>query len=316
MQLLIIILFLLSEVLLQTQFLFYPYRLVLRRVLPDVHTDDVDAVLHMYFASGLLFVSLTTLVLFFASGTYSEKIGYANRCVSCPLPCWPSASPLPTTHHSYVPHANRALRNFNMYLNVRRPPLRTKLPFNPLAYLFPRPAPSPPPSRGHGSRSPSPSPSPPHGAAKRSASAPIPPIPPASNPRGELIFSSRVDRAFRESYERYRAAFERRREERERAAYASHWLGALHLKVLGLRKAAPQVHMSGTATPAMKGGPASLRGKPAGSPGSTPESSRRSSPVPGRTRRKVSVGARGGTPPQHPLAVAAMSDGEEEKMSV
>jgi len=41
-------------------------------------------------------------------------------------------------------------------------------------------------------------------------------IPPSSNPRGELIFSSRVDKTFREGYERYRAAFERRREEKAR----------------------------------------------------------------------------------------------------
>ena len=39
-------------------------------------------------------------------------------------------------------------------------------------------------------------------------------IPPSSNPRGELIFSSRVDKSFKEGYERYRNAFERRREEK------------------------------------------------------------------------------------------------------
>lgn len=44
-------------------------------------------------------------------------------------------------------------------------------------------------------------------------SRPIPSIPPANNPRGEIIFSSRVDRSFREGYDRYRLAFEKKREE-------------------------------------------------------------------------------------------------------
>ena len=44
----------------------------------------------------------------------------------------------------------------------------------------------------------------------------IPPIPPTTNPRGELIFSSRVSPQFKEGYERYRAAFERRRTEKFR----------------------------------------------------------------------------------------------------
>jgi hypothetical protein len=48
-------------------------------MLPDIYTDDTEVVLHPYFASGLLFVSVTTLVLFFASGMYTEKIGYANQ---------------------------------------------------------------------------------------------------------------------------------------------------------------------------------------------------------------------------------------------
>lgn len=123
-----------------------------------------------------------------------------------------------------MPHANRALRNFNMYLNVRQPPLRSKLPafLNPFTLLFPRPSPSPSapvvPTRRR-------SPSPNTGRTKRSSSVPIPPIPPASNPRGELIFSSRVDRSFRESYERYRAAFERRRGERERMEREKTWWG-------------------------------------------------------------------------------------------
>lgn len=75
----IIIAFLLSEVLLQTNFLAIPYKFVLNKALPDVYTQNTPVQVHPYFASGLLFVSVTTLVLFFASGMYSEKIGYANR---------------------------------------------------------------------------------------------------------------------------------------------------------------------------------------------------------------------------------------------
>ncbi|KAJ7224786.1 hypothetical protein C8J57DRAFT_1535760 [Mycena rebaudengoi] len=44
----------------------------------------------------------------------------------------------------------------------------------------------------------------------RSGTVHHPPIPPAANPRGELRLSSRVDRAFRDGYERY-ANFERKR---------------------------------------------------------------------------------------------------------
>ncbi|KAF9463202.1 hypothetical protein BDZ94DRAFT_1193143 [Collybia nuda] len=196
-QLLLIIAFLLTEVLLppQTSILVIPYRMALERFLPDIYTPDAPVMLHPYFASGLLLVSVTTLVLFFASGMYSEKIAYANK---------------------YVPHANRALRSFNMYLNVRKPPLRSKVYFNPLSFFFPRPDEPPLYSLSSSStRSLSP-----HAPRSRSSSTsrPIPTIPPAVNPRGELIFSTRVDKTFRESYERYRAAFERKREEREGAA--------------------------------------------------------------------------------------------------
>ncbi|CAL1709428.1 unnamed protein product [Somion occarium] len=264
-QLLLTILFLLSEVFL--------------------HTDFLAAPCHWaYIALGLLCISVTTLALFFISGMYSEKVGYANR---------------------YVPHANRALRNFNMYLNVRQPPLRSKLPFNPFSFLFPRPSPSSTPSPSSPSsrrRSPSPK-----RATKRSSSVPISPIPPASNPRGELIFSSRVDRSFRESYDRYRAAFERRREERERAAYQATWIGWLHMKLFRIPPASTGASSvpSGTATPV--GGTPALartgsatgshrgRGGGTGSLPGTPSSSRRPSPVPTRPSRM----SRGSTPPDH-----------------
>ena len=128
----------------------------------------------------------------------------------------------------YVPHANRALRSFNMYFNVRKLPLRSKMSFNPLSFFFPRPDDS---SKALSSSSQVPrsrSPSPTRSLSRSpSASLPIPSIPPASNPRGELIFSGRVDRNFRESYERYRSAFERKREEKERAERRNRWLGKL-----------------------------------------------------------------------------------------
>ncbi|KAG6856493.1 hypothetical protein H0H87_003871 [Tephrocybe sp. NHM501043] len=132
----------------------------------------------------------------------------------------------------YVPHANRALRSFNMYFNVRKPPLieRSRIGWNPVRWFFARPKEVPAASMT----------SPQHDASSLSQqntssqdpvtrapvappppqprSIPIPAIPPSSNPRGELIFSSRVDRTFREGYERHRAAFERRREEREMKA--------------------------------------------------------------------------------------------------
>lgn len=104
-----------------------------------------------------------------------------------------------------------------MYLNVRKPPLRSKIYLNPLSFFFPRPD---EPSHASSSASSSMRSLSPNSSRSRSSSTsrPIPSIPPAMNPRGELIFSSRVDKTFRESYERYRAAFERRREEKESAA--------------------------------------------------------------------------------------------------
>ncbi|KAM0752325.1 hypothetical protein T439DRAFT_205579 [Meredithblackwellia eburnea MCA 4105] len=210
----------------------------------------------------MFLVSLVTLVLFFATGMYNEKITYAYK---------------------FVPQANRALRPFNIYLNTRT---RTRFPFlaplfrlpifssapapaSPPAYSHspPSSAPlsrrtsassthsagsarsiragrSPPPSELHvfpsSSRPPSPpttssnyndpvtratpSPSPPPPATR---GVPLAPIPPATNPRGELIFSSRVSAQFREGYERYRGEWERRRYDGNSANKHSKW------KVLG-----------------------------------------------------------------------------------
>ena len=59
-----------------------PYLLLLHNVLPEVYGEVHDIRISPYFTTGLLLVSVMTLVLFFASGMYSEKIGYANRYVS------------------------------------------------------------------------------------------------------------------------------------------------------------------------------------------------------------------------------------------
>ncbi|KAF9242256.1 hypothetical protein BU15DRAFT_86853 [Melanogaster broomeanus] len=244
--LVLVIAFLSSEVLLQTAFLDVPYTYALRSILPDVYSSVTSVKPHPYFASGLLFVAVTTLLLFFASGMYSEKIAYANR---------------------YVPHANKALRSFNMYLNVRKPPLRSKFSLNPLSLLSPRPQPL-----EAGNRSPTLS-----SPTERSTSVPISPIPPAANPRGELIFSSRVDRSFRESYERYRAAFERKRQERERSGATKTWLGWLRFQMPWNKRpvADTQVRTASSST----------RGRGVGSTFPTPSSSRRSSPMTRASRR-------------------------------
>ena len=78
-QLLLIIAFLLSEVLLQTNLLSIPYSWFLHWILPDIYGPQTEARVHRYFALGLLCVSVTTLALFFLSGMYSEKIGNANK---------------------------------------------------------------------------------------------------------------------------------------------------------------------------------------------------------------------------------------------
>ncbi|KIK29533.1 hypothetical protein PISMIDRAFT_89181 [Pisolithus microcarpus 441] len=234
------IVFLLSEVLLQTALLDIPYTYVLRSAFPDVHGNDQVIRLHPYIPSGLLFVAVTALFLFFASGMYAEKIAYANR---------------------YVPHANKALRSFNMYLNVRKPPLRSKFSLNPFSFVYPRPHTSPESSKKPFSKT---------TIHDRSTSVPISPIPPASNPRGELIFSSRVERSFRESYERYRTAFERKRQERERSAAMQTWWGWLYFQMPWNRQTPTEVVMQVRKT-------SSNRGRGTGNAISTPSSSRRSS---------------------------------------
>lgn len=101
-----------------------------------------------------------------------------------------------------------------MYLNMRLPR------FSILSYI-PWYDPSPPVPTA-----PIPAPTKPTAAKltrRQSTNTVMATIPTSSNPRGELIFSSRVDKTFREGYERYRAAFERRREEKQREERGRGW---------------------------------------------------------------------------------------------
>jgi hypothetical protein len=211
---------------------------------------------HPYIIPGLWLVSITTLVLFFASGLYSEKISYANRYVWYNLQ---SKSLDLVYYQRYVPQANRALRNFNLHLNVRTQPIS---PPAPLKYLFPRPAAATSPI----------SPSPTHPLRKGPfRKAQLNPIPPTNNPRGELIFSNRVDRSFREAYERYRSVWERKREE-HLAANRRSWFGWLWF-------------MNNKPIPV--GAPGKDRGRTTPTPGSSRTPSRRSSPAGGVRKNRT-----------------------------
>jgi hypothetical protein len=160
-----------------------------------------------------------------------------------------------------------------MYLNVRKPYLRSK--WNPLSFFFPRPNESPTSSN---SRSPSPP-----GTRSRSASTTrtIPPIPPAKNARGELIFSSRVDNSFRESYERYRSAFERKREEKEYTEWKKTWYGKL---MFWERPPTPTTGLSPHLPPPSRTASSSSRGR--GSRSGTPPVSASANATQGREREK------------------------------
>ncbi|KAJ7216384.1 hypothetical protein GGX14DRAFT_533817 [Mycena pura] len=279
-QLLLVISFLLAEVLLppNISLIAIPWKLVLQRLLPDIYTEETEVQIHPYFSTGLLFVSVTTLALFFASGTYSDKIAYANK---------------------YVPHANRALRSFNMYLNVRKPSLRSTIRLNPLSFFFPHAVEeSPSANSSTPSRSPSPA-----RMASTSTSVTIPPMPPTTNPRGELRFSSRVDRTFRDGYERYRANFERRRAQQELLVHAQTWFGRVRWP-WGEREAAPAsagLSGSGSARMTRSGTPpisALHREKErekerSGTPPATPQRQRSSSPL----RPGLTLAERRSTPP-------------------
>lgn len=268
--------------------------------------DDADAGIYFhlppYVKTGCLFVLGVTLFLFFASGMYSERVGYANK---------------------YVPHANKALRSFNMYLNVRTQPLPSRLSRMAarigLGPLFgshtPKETSQPSSPLPITPRARTRSLSPPFGP--RRAKSPttdgsygvIPTIPPSSNPRGELIFSSRVHAAFREGYERYRENYERRLQsggvlgnqggagagmkrsllERFKASFG----GGGDTPAFGTPRGAETPlsgEFMGSSGSPTAGTPGTLRGRL--SSGSTPSGSRRSSPAPGGT-----TGSAGGASP-------------------
>lgn len=145
-----------------------------------------------------------------------------------------------------------------MYLNVRK----SSFYRNPLSFFFPR--------QSFRNRSPSTT------AQAFSGPRPIAPIPPASNPRGELIFSSRVDRHFKDSYERYRATFEKRREEKLSLERFARWKWLLFW-----RKTPPppppalkhqRTNSSRSGTPPIEGGGTRMKKRP-GSPALNSENS-------------------------------------------
>ncbi|KAG8902803.1 hypothetical protein FRB99_004102 [Tulasnella sp. 403] len=125
-------------------------------------------------------------------------------------------------------------------------------------------------------------------SAARSA---ITPIPPPINPRGELIFNSRVDKSFREGYEKYRAQFEKAREEKARKEYeakvAKSWWRWFLLRGGRSGKTANNSASSsreGSATAASPNDSATpRRGRatrtPTGSRSNTPHGSRKPSPA-------------------------------------
>jgi hypothetical protein len=204
-----------------------------------------------------------------------------------------------------------------MYLNVRHRPLRSRLLFKPFSFLFHRGS-AEEGRHEHGASTVPRTPSPDRRTPKRGTSVPIPPIPPAKNPRGELIFSSRVDKSFIESYERYRTGFERIKEESEQRALAQTWYGWRVWPWNWSWSRASSIPIPST-PPGAIGSPGgnlshhhrrhspspsiTSRGRltdTEGSAGSTPSSSRRASPVPGsRGRPKFGTGgsSRSGTPP-------------------
>ena len=82
--------FLVCEVSFQLNLLDIPFHFLLTRTSPTLYSPEemTDVHVHRYFTLGLLSVSVTTLLLFFASGMYYEKIAYANRSVPSVIFCF------------------------------------------------------------------------------------------------------------------------------------------------------------------------------------------------------------------------------------
>jgi len=284
-----------SDSLLETTFFLWPVNTLLKRF----WDDQIFITPHPYVLHGVFFVLGVTLFLFFASGLYSEKITYANKYVSSTSLTFASFTAsfyiilyigayIGDNASRYVPHANRTLRSFNMYLNVRTQsttPLRSVFPF-----FFSESTATSMASQSTGKADP-------YGRDPTGPYPIIPPIPPSQNPRGELIFSSRVEKSFRERYEYYREGFEKRRTSPASST------GSKFLEWLGIkcREGSISTTVSGDGesraeTPVLEG---ARRGR-LGSMGTNDGSrSRRGSPAPtgkrGSTRKKK-TSIRSGTP--------------------
>lgn len=166
--------------------------------------------------------------LFFASGIYADRITAANKYVR--------------RLTRFVPQANRSLRTFNMYLNMRTSTIQSPwfawLPFGRAPRkeaLSGGPLAKPRASLGSARFV---LPSTPRIFQRRGAGQPMAPT---RNERGEIVFSSRVDAQFREGYERYRNAFERKRKEKLQAQRTSraYWLSFLWTSVPPKPRPAP-----------------------------------------------------------------------------
>lgn len=135
--------------------------------------------------------------------------------------------------------------------------------------------------------------------ARRPSATIMAQIPPTSNPRGELIFSGRVDRTFREGYERYRAAFERRRIEKEREHNREKW-GRLGAWWNGPPAPAPAPRSAGTE----------------GRASPTPPASRRSTPDPSFAAGHETEGAGAGLAPMRTTRSGSPTSGLRERRDV
>lgn len=128
-------------------------------------------------------------------------------------------------------------------------------------------------------------------------------IPPAQNSRGELIFSSKVSPEFREGYQRYRAAFERRRAEKIAAKRAQSWKRWFYF-ALGK----PDDSKLKSATPATRSAPESRS-----------KTSRSSKPRSTRTTRATARSESDGAETEKPQNVSGqleyLSDGLSEGLS-
>ena len=74
-QLIFTISILASDVWLDTEWLTLPLNIAIHQI----WSDKYHFTTHQYLEWAMLLVAVTTLVLFFASGTYAEKIDYANK---------------------------------------------------------------------------------------------------------------------------------------------------------------------------------------------------------------------------------------------